>query len=68
MYQVYLVAYSHSRGIGRTFNYRNDNQPPSVNDIESIERKISEKNGVNGVCVTGIYRLEDTEEIDEEAS
>lgn len=68
MYQVYLIAYSHSRGTGRTFNYRTDEQPPSVDDIESVEKKISEGNGCSGVCVTGVYRLADSEEYYGEAS
>lgn len=66
MYQVYLISYSHSQGAGRTFNYRQDGFPPSVENIESIERKITDRNLLLNVCVTGVSRLADCENLPEE--
>lgn len=65
MYQVYLITYSHSRGTGRTCNYRQDGLPPSIENIESIERKIADRNCISGVCVTGVFRLADRDFIPE---
>lgn len=59
VWQVYLIGYIHSRGAGRTFNYRNDGNPPSVHDIESMEKKITQNNGIDGVCITSVSRLAD---------
>lgn len=64
MYQVYLIGYSHNRGTGRTFNFRNDGQPPSIQDIESMEKKISEKNGLDGLCITSVSRIADSETLE----
>ncbi|CNF21783.1 Uncharacterised protein [Yersinia enterocolitica] len=57
--QVWMVTYIHSCGGGRFLNYRTDNQPPSHLDIESMEEKISKKNGLKSITVSGIYRLAD---------
>ncbi|QKJ88044.1 hypothetical protein PMPD1_3112 [Paramixta manurensis] len=68
MYQVYLVSFVHSRGAGRIFNYRNDHLPPRIEDIESMEEKIKNKNKhLDGICITAVSRLADVVEIPQEA-
>lgn len=59
MAQIYLIGYSHPRGFGRTFNYRYDNKPPSIADIESIESKLAVN--VGSATIISVTRLADGE-------
>lgn len=65
MNRVYLISYSFSgssgSGFGRFFNHRNDGREPSVDDIESMERKIASQNGFKSISVISVSRLADSE-------
>lgn len=59
--QVWLISYSNScGGVGRFFNYRLDNKPPSVANIISMESQLSNKEmkGVTTV-ITGVSQIND---------
>ena len=63
MKQAWLISYSYSKnshnGFGRFVNYRHDGEPPSMDDVESMENKILIENGLNAVCVLSVSRLAD---------
>lgn len=63
MKRVWLISYSYSKnsysGFGRFANYRYDDKPPSLDDVESMENKILIENGFNAVCVLSVSRLAD---------
>ncbi len=59
MVQVWMITYAHSKGVGRSFDFRTDNQPPSHLNIESMEEKIAKINWMKSTTITGIYRLAD---------
>lgn len=65
MKQAWLISYHFQAGLrngfGRFVNYREDGKPPSFENIESMEKKIKEQNGVDGVCVLSVSRLADEE-------
>ena len=65
MKQAWLISYHFQAGLcngfGRFVNYREDGKPPSFENIKSMENKIKEQNGVDGVCVLSVSRLADEE-------
>lgn len=65
MKQAWLIIYHFQAGLrkefGRFVNYREDGKPPSFENIKSMEKKIKEQNGVDGVCVISVSRLADEE-------
>ncbi|KGA31142.1 hypothetical protein KS43_19575 [Pectobacterium odoriferum] len=50
--QVWLVAYSHRGGMGRFFNRRTDGLPPSIKDIESMEKKLSDNRDIDPIIIS----------------
>lgn len=62
MKRTYLISYSCGNGVfGRFFNYRDDDSEPSEADIESMERKIAQRNGFSVVCIISVSRLADSQ-------
>lgn len=59
--QVWLISYVNSLGgVGRFFNYRLDNKPPSMANIISMESKLSNKE-MRGVTttITSVSKIDD---------
>lgn len=65
MKQAWLISYHFQavlhNGFGRFINYREDGNPPSFENIESMEKQIKEQNGFDGVCAISVSRLADEE-------
>lgn len=62
MCHTFLISYSHSRGFGRFFNYREIGKStamPSREDIEAMEKKL-EGNNCHGVTILSISQVEST--------
>lgn len=65
MKQAWLVSYhfvaGSRNGFGRFANIREDNKPPSFENIQSMEKQIIEQNNFDGVTVLSVSRLADEE-------
>jgi hypothetical protein len=58
--RTYLIGYVHKSGAGRFFHYRDTDDAPTREQIESMEAKLNQDNGT--VCaITAISLLENSE-------
>lgn len=57
----FLISFNHTgpkgTGFGHFFNEREDNTLPSEADLESMQKKICEKNGVDTVIILSISEV-----------
>lgn len=61
MIRVWLISYSYEGGQGRFFHYREDDRPPSREEIEETE--VTLRKTASGALIMCLTRLGDAENI-----
>lgn len=55
--RTYLISYSFPGGGGRNFHHRDTDDAPTMENIESMEKKIAENNNLSSVTIMSISRI-----------